>query len=51
LITEVEDNGSGIEKANFHNLFQTFGSANNNELRTSGIGLGLTTAKTLTHAL
>ena len=32
-------------------MFQTFGIEDKNQLRTSGVGLGLTTAKILTHAL
>ena len=51
LITEVEDDGSGIEQSKFQNLFQTFSMADKSELKTSGIGLGLTTVKKLTHSL
>ena len=51
LITEVEDDGSGIEQSKFKNLFQTFSMKDKSELKTSGIGLGLATVKKLTHAL
>ena len=49
LLTELEDNGNGIGEGQMSNLFKVFGQKD--ELGTSGVGLGLSTAKQLTEAL
>ena len=49
LLTELEDNGNGIEREQMSNLFKVYGQKD--ELGTSGVGLGLSTAKKLTEAL
>ena len=48
LVTEVEDYGCGIDARDIGNLFSMFNAENADVLKTSGIGLGLTTAKQLT---
>ena len=47
LVTEVEDFGSGIDKKDMADLFSMFNAEKADVLKTSGIGLGLTTAKSL----
>ena len=49
LVTELEDNGKGIKREQMSNMFKVFGQKD--ELGTSGVGLGLSTAKKLTEAL
>ena len=41
----------GIDKEQLSGLFSMFNSESNQVLKTSGVGIGLTTAKTLTTAL
>ncbi len=50
-MTEVEDKGSGIEKEAIKNLFHMFNEDASPNMRTKGVGLGLSTARTLTLAL
>lgn len=46
LIIQVRDTGIGISKENQKNLFKLFGKVqDNNQLNTSGIGLGLVISK------
>ena len=56
LVTMVSDLGTGVTEAKCQNLFTTFQSGENGvfsqkSLDSSGIGLGLTTAKNLANAL
>ena len=51
LVTEVEDDGPGIVEEDQVNLFKLFDSNSSEVMKTKGIGLGLSTALSLTHAL
>ena len=51
IVTEVEDSGNGINKDNLGSLFKMFNEGSHTSNRTSGIGLGLSTARSLSLAL
>ncbi len=48
LLTIVSDGGSGIKQEDFGGLFRMFNNTSKGVFTTKGIGLGLTTAKSLT---
>ena len=51
IVTEIEDSGNGIKKDQINSLFRMFKGASRNSNRTKGVGLGLSTARSLSHAL
>ena len=51
IVTEIEDSGNGIKKDQINSLFQMFNGGSRNSNRTKGVGLGLSTARSLSHAL
>ena len=50
MVTEVRDNGIGIARSFRDNLFSMFKDSSEGK-HTSGIGIGLSTARTLTEAM
>jgi len=51
LVTEVQDWGHGIEQKDIPKMFSMFNDEFEETNKTSGVGLGLSTARILTHAL
>ena len=51
LLTVVEDTGCGIKESELESLFSMFNRKATSYFTTSGIGIGLSTVKTLTKAM
>ena len=51
LVTEVQDWGHGIDQNDIPKMFSMFNDDTKNTGKTSGVGLGLSTARRLAHAL